>query len=138
MHILPNSLPSVQLDPAVPPQGLPPSRPPRTPGIRMAQAQRLLQVHAWLLATQGRALYFVHRQEVGRPANFLQSVRRLLRDLGTAQWAQPWPRGACSNVLLVTVAALGQPLYSRAECEPRDHGHCWSVAGRLRSEGEPC
>jgi hypothetical protein len=77
-----------------------------TPRVRMAQAARLLQGHAYLLQEQGEAAFIVHRGEIGRrQQNFLAAVRRLLKDQARARWYHsPWPRGAPSNVLVITVA----------------------------------
>ena len=76
------------------------------PGRLMTLATQILACHQWQLETYGEAAYLVHRAEVGRPANFLGAVRRVLRDTAAAQWyATPWPRRAASNVLIVRRAA---------------------------------
>ena len=77
-----------------------------TPRVRMAQAAQLLQGHAYLLKERGEAAFIVHRGEIGRrQQNFLEAVRRLLKDQARARWYHsPWPRGAQSNVLVITMA----------------------------------
>jgi hypothetical protein len=86
---------------------VPPLHPhPRTPGVQMRRAAQLLQVHLHLLQTHAEAAYIIHRQDCGKPSNFLRSVNGLLRQKGTARWVAPWGRGATCNVLLVHAACV--------------------------------
>jgi hypothetical protein len=68
--------------------------------------QCLLVSHMHQLLHMGEAAYIVDRREIGRrQSHFLYAVQRFLQDKGTARrYHQPWPRGAASHVVVVTLA----------------------------------
>jgi hypothetical protein len=90
----------------------------RAPGTRMAAVARLLASHQSQLDSTGAAAFICDRREIGRPANFLQVLRRVLPGTATAAWVtRRWPRGSQSNVLVVTMDAEVHNAL-RGQCQP--------------------